>query len=90
MEKALKEKPHLILMDIMMPEMDGREATRLIRSNPETQDIPILAATVLFSESDLSSCIEAGCNDCIVKPYTFEELEEKIQALISASSSNIQ
>jgi len=54
------------------------------------QDIPILAATVLFSESDLSSCIEAGCNDCIVKPYTFEELEEKIQALISASSSNIQ
>ena len=59
-EKAITEKPDLILMDIMMPGMDGREATRRIRSNPETKDIPILAATVLFKESDLRSCIEAG------------------------------
>jgi len=39
-EKAFKENPHIILMDIMMPGMDGREATHLIRSNPKTQDIP--------------------------------------------------
>ncbi len=84
-EKALKEKPHLILMDIMMPGMDGREATRIIRSNRETQDIPILAATALFRESDLSSCIESGCNDYLVKPFTFEELKGKVKDIIPGS-----
>ncbi|MEE9568423.1 MAG: response regulator [Candidatus Binatia bacterium] len=80
-EKAFEEKPQLILMDIMMPGMDGREATRLIRANPETQDIPILAATVLFRESDRRSCLEAGCNDFIQKPFTFQELQQMIEGL---------
>ena len=81
-EKAVKEKPALILMDIMMPGMDGWEATRTLRSNPETQGIPILAATALFRESDLRSCIEAGCNDYILKPFTFQELLGKLKELI--------
>ncbi len=84
-EKAIEEKPHLILMDIMMLGMDGREATRIIRSNRETQDIPILAATALFRESDLSSCIESGCNDYLVKPFTFEELKGKVKDIIPGS-----
>jgi len=86
-EKAVTEKPDLILMDIMMPGMDGREATRRIRSNPETKDIPILAATVLFEESDLRSCIEAGCNDYIVKPFSHQELREKIMDFIPSAWS---
>ncbi len=81
-EKAIEEKPHLILMDIMMPGMDGLEATRLIHTNPETKDIPILAITCLFRESELRGCIEAGCDDYLVKPFTFQELQEKIQDLI--------
>ncbi len=89
-KKALEEKPSLILMDIMMPEMDGKAATRAIRSNPETQNIPILAATVLFRETDLKSCIEAGCNDYIVKPFTFQELQGKIQQYISDGESAVQ
>ena len=89
-EKALEEKPNLILMDIMMPEMDGLAATRLIRSNPETQDIPILAATVLFRETDLKSCIDAGCNGYLVKPFTYQELEGKIQEYISDSGAPLQ
>ncbi len=80
--KAIEEKPQLILMDIMMPGMDGREATRLIRANAETQNIPILAATVLFRESDINSCLEAGCNDFILKPFTFQELKGKIQEFL--------
>ena len=81
-EKAIEEKPYLILMDIMMPVMDGLEATRLIRANPETKDIPILAITCLFRESELRGCIEAGCSDYLVKPFTFQDLQEKIQDLI--------
>lgn len=80
--KAIEEKPQLILMDIMMPGMDGREATRLIRANAKTQNIPILAATVLFRESDINSCLEAGCNGFILKPFTFQELKGKIQEFL--------
>lgn len=78
-EKALKEKPNLILMDILMPKMDGKEATRVIRSNPETQDIPIVATTVLYREPEIKSCIDAGCNDCLIKPFTLQQLQGKIQ-----------
>jgi CheY-like chemotaxis protein len=89
-DKAMEEKPQLILMDIMMPVMDGREATRILRSNPVTQDIPILAATALFKESELKSCIEAGCNDYLVKPFTFQELRGKIQEYVPMSEDAIQ
>lgn len=81
--KAVEEKPQLILMDIMMPGVDGREATRMIRTNRETEKIPILAITALCSESELDACIEAGCNDYIVKPFDFQKFEEKIQAILS-------
>jgi two-component system alkaline phosphatase synthesis response regulator PhoP len=88
--KAIEEKPQLILMDMMMPGMDGLEATRLIRANPETRNIPILAATVFFRESDLRNCIDAGCNDFIVKPFTFQELQGKIQEFIPESHLSLQ
>ncbi len=81
-EKAIGEKPDIILMDIMMPGMDGREATRRIRANPTSKDIPILATTVLFRQSELNKCIEAGCNDYMVKPFTFKELREKIKEIL--------
>ena len=87
-EKAIEEKPDLILMDILMPGMDGREATRKIRSNPETHDIPILATTVLYKEPDLKQCIEAGCNDWLVKPFSRQDLQGKIQAFIPTSSTH--
>ena len=89
-EKAVQEKPQLILMDIMMPGMDGREAARLLRSHPETQDIPILAATALFRDADLKTCIDAGCNDYIVKPFTFQELQGKVQEFITNPELTLQ
>ena len=81
-EKALAEKPDLIVMDIMMPEISGWEATRILRSNAETKDVPVLAATVLFRPSDLQRCISAGCNDYIVKPFTVRQLRRKIEGLV--------
>jgi len=90
LDKAVNEKPHLILMDIMMPGMDGRQATRILRSYHETRHIPILAATVLFREADLKSCIEAGCNGYIIKPFTFEELRGKIEEITPTLTATIQ
>ena len=88
-EKALAEKPQLILLDIMMPGMDGWQAARELRALAETKDIPILAATALFRDSDLKTCIEAGCNGYIVKPFTFQELQGKVQEMLSSSSGSL-
>jgi two-component system, cell cycle response regulator DivK len=78
-EKAIADQPSLVLMDIMMPGMDGWEAARTLRANPATKDIPILAATALFRDSDLKHCIDAGCNGYLVKPFTFQELQGKLR-----------
>jgi CheY-like chemotaxis protein len=86
-EKAISEKPELIIMDIMMPGMDGLEAAREIRANKETKNIPILAATALFRDSDLKNCIEAGCNGYIIKPFTFQELQGKVRELIPSANT---
>jgi CheY-like chemotaxis protein len=81
-DTAVAEKPDLILMNSIMPEMDGWEATKILRSNPQTKDIPILAATAMFRPSDLRAWLDVGCNDYIVKPFTLDELSRKISALI--------
>jgi two-component system, cell cycle response regulator DivK len=86
--KATVEQPDLILMDIMMPEMDGWQASRAVRANPETKDIPILAATAMCRRADLNACLEAGCNGYIVKPFTMMELQRKIGELIANCGEN--
>lgn len=86
-EKALSEKPELIIMDIMMPGMDGWQTTREIRGHEAIKDVPILAATAMFRDADLRHCIDAGCNGYIVKPFTFQELQSKIRELIPSAST---
>ena len=81
-EAAIAEKPDLIMMDFMMPEMNGWEATRILRATAETKEIPIIAVTAMIRPSDRQSCIEAGCNDYLVKPFRVEELRKRIDALI--------
>jgi CheY-like chemotaxis protein len=84
LEKAITEKPQLILMDMMMPGMDGWEAAKTLRANPETKKIPILATTALFRPHELKTCLEAGCNDYIVKPFSVQNLRGKIRELLIA------
>jgi two-component system phosphate regulon response regulator PhoB len=81
-DKALAEQPDLIILDIMMPGMDGWQAARELRQKPGLKDVPILAATALFRETDLKACTDAGCNGYIVKPFTFQELHAKVQELV--------
>jgi CheY-like chemotaxis protein len=84
LQKAQSENPILIILDIMMPGMDGWEAARELRASPATKDIPILAATALFRDADLQNCMASGCSGYIVKPFTFQELQGKVQELIPA------
>jgi len=65
---AQSEQPDLILMDIQMPEMDGLTATRLLRADPKTADIPIVAVTASVMDTDRHKTLEAGCNGHIAKP----------------------
>ena len=67
-EIAEREQPDLILMDIQMPDMDGLTATRLLRAEPKTSEIPIVAVTASVMDKDRSKTLEAGCDGHIPKP----------------------
>ena len=84
---ATTQKPDLILMDIMMPVLNGYQATRLIRQNPKTRSIPVIAVTVLTSSEERKECFRSGCNDYIAKPFTTKELASRIEKLLDQKSS---
>jgi len=79
---AKSEKPHIILMDIQMPLMDGLEAMRLIRADAEIANIPIIALTALAMQGDRERCLEAGANEYISKPVRLKQLALKITELL--------
>ena len=87
-EKAIAEKPRLILMDIMMPGMDGYETIRHIRMQQETRELPIIALTAKGGDTDLRMCIESGANDCIVKPVDPVELKQLLDKYLATTGDS--
>src|SRR3989338_2404093 len=81
--KAEREKPDLILMDLGMPVMDGWEATRKIKANAELKHIPIIAVTSHAMVGDEIQAREAGCDDYVPKPIDENELIRKIKKFLS-------
>jgi CheY-like chemotaxis protein len=79
---AQSEAPKLILMDMSLPKMDGWEATRLLKSNGETQHIPVIALTAHAMAGDRDKALDAGCDDYDTKPVVFERLIAKIETLL--------
>jgi two-component system cell cycle response regulator DivK len=73
----------LILMDIQMPVLDGYEATRRIKANPELKAIPIIVVTSYALSGDEEKARAAGCDDYITKPYSPRQLLAKVNALLS-------
>ncbi len=86
-EIAFSLQPDLILMDIIMPEMDGLQATRLIRQDPKTRSIPILAITAGISNSIEEECTRMGCDDFIAKPFTYEQLVSRMEKLLQQDTT---
>ena len=88
---AVSEKPDVILMDVALGEMDGWQATRLIKADVRTLDIPIIALTAHALESDREKSIEVGCADFDTKPVDLTRLLGKIQGCFrSATISQAQ
>ncbi|OQX96600.1 hypothetical protein B6I21_00550 [candidate division KSB1 bacterium 4572_119] len=78
-QQAKKEKPDLILMDLMMPGIDGYQATRKIRNINQFKKVPIIAMTAKTPREDKKKAIKAGCNDYLNKPFTLDDILEKIE-----------
>jgi CheY-like chemotaxis protein len=83
-EMARTESPQLILMDMSLPVLDGWEATRLIKSQPDTKTIPLIGLSAHAMESDRLKAMEAGCDDYDTKPVEFVRLMEKIGKFVKA------
>ena len=79
--KAEEDSPDLILMDMSLPVMDGWEATKHLKADSETANIPVIALTAHAMSSDREKAIEAGCDDYDTKPVDFQRLLEKIAKL---------
>ena len=77
-----EEKPDLILLDIMMPNVNGYQVCRELKRNGDTSAIPILMLTAKSQESDKFWGHEAGADDYVTKPFDMDELLEKIRALL--------
>lgn len=82
-EKALSEKPDLILLDVMMPDMDGYEVTRRLRKNPITSTIPILMFTAKTQIDDKVTGFEVGADDYLTKPTHPTELQAHVRTLLA-------
>jgi len=79
---AIKQKPDLILMDLSLPEMDGWNATKKIKSNPATKNIPVIALTAHALVSDRKRALDAGCDDYITKPIDMVELVRMVEQVL--------
>jgi CheY-like chemotaxis protein len=81
MSVADKGHPDLILLDLKMPLLDGLAVTRLIRSHPVLNEVPIVLITGMAKPQLHREALSAGCNECLIKPFDFERLQELINLL---------
>jgi len=81
--KAIAENPDVILMDLDLPVVDGWEASRRLKNNPATHDIPIIALTAHAMSGSRDRALAAGCDEFDTKPVDFDRLLQKINQLLA-------
>jgi CheY-like chemotaxis protein len=84
---AERLRPTLILMDLSLPEINGWDAARTLKANPQLASIPIIATTAHAMVGDRESALEAGCDDCLTKPYEIEELITMVARFIGPATT---
>jgi CheY-like chemotaxis protein len=82
LQAAVEHVPHLVLLDLMMPGLDGYEVARRLRGEPTTKDLPIVIVTAAAEESQAAWALEAGADAYMKKPFSPRELLAKTAALI--------
>jgi len=82
---AREDRPDIILMDISMPVMDGYEATRVLKNDPGTREIPIIAVTAHAMVTDRDAAKEAGCDDYVSKPVEPQVIRSVVERWIGAA-----
>lgn len=83
LKKVEADKPDLILLDIMMPSMDGITTCRQLKSFEDSRNIPIIMLTAKGQKEDVTEALSSGANDYIVKPFDFDELVSRIRKVLS-------
>lgn len=87
LKKAISDNYDLIIMDVMMPNLDGYEACRRLKANEKTKAIPIVLLTGRAQKSDILKGVQAGADDYLVKPYRLEDLLNRVNKYIGPSAS---
>lgn len=82
LKKVRQEKPDLILLDLLLPKVDGYTVCKAIKKGPQTKDIPIIVITAAGIKDLKEKCISIGADDCVIKPYDSADLLAKIKALL--------
>src|SRR6185503_6920418 len=78
-----RERPSVILLDLMMPGLDGFQVTRQLKANPATASIPIVAVAAMARPDDREAALAAGCDDFVRKPFELDDLEAVIRQYLS-------
>ena len=81
-EKTLKEKPDLVLMDVRMPRMTGYEACKKIKSEESIKDIPVVFLSAKGQESEVTAGLDAGAVEYILKPFSPDQLTERVRTIL--------
>jgi two-component system, OmpR family, alkaline phosphatase synthesis response regulator PhoP len=88
LDAAANRTPDLVLLDVMLPHMDGFEVCRQMRANPELRKTRIMMVTARGRDSEVEHGLALGADDFLTKPFSTRELMEKIRALLAASRSD--
>lgn len=87
---ARSAQPDVILMDVQLPDMDGLSATRMLKADPMTGDIPVIALTAFAMKGDEEKSIAAGCDGYVTKPVRYKELLAMLSAVMARNGNELR